>query len=195
MKLYGTVIQRAIRYSVILLLPIGVGVTLLSDRLIAIIFGSGFTNSSGALQLLIWTGILAFFNFFYITVMEATDKQRKATILLGIGAGANTILNLLLIPKFSLIGAATATVITQLVCFMVGYYIVCRGLETQPLTKIILRPLVASLLMGAFVFYLQGLNIVLLIFSAAVLYFIVLYLLKGFSREDWEMLKDISRMR
>jgi O-antigen/teichoic acid export membrane protein len=194
-KIYITLIEKAIRYSVIILFPVGAGVTMLSSRITSILLGPEYNNSAAPLQLLIWSGILLFFNYFYINLMEATGKQKKATFLIGIGAAINILLNLLLIPKFSLIGAAIASLISQFVCLIIGYYQAEGTGNIKTRASSTLKPAIASVLMGVFLFYLNGLNIILLVFSAAVVYFIVLYLIGGITGEELKSLKRLVRLK
>lgn len=189
--LYTTLVERAVRYLMILLIPIGVGVTLLASKMIFIVFGPQFANSTPALQVLIWAGISLFFGCLYIDVMQATGKQKRATLLLGIGAVVNIVMNLLLIPRFSLVGAAIATLVTQITCLMLACYIVGRASGMRLLANSTIRPVIASAIMGAFVFWLSNLHIILLIFLAVIIYFLVLYMLGGITKEDRETLRDL----
>jgi O-antigen/teichoic acid export membrane protein len=58
---------------------------------------------------------LVFFTYLYGQVLAVFGKQSRVTLIAAIGALLNIILNVLLIPRFSLIGTATATVATEFV--------------------------------------------------------------------------------
>jgi O-antigen/teichoic acid export membrane protein len=189
-SIYSALIERAVRYSVMLLVPVGVGITLLAHKIIAIVFGPQFANSASALQLLIWSSILFFLNFFYLHVLEVTGRQKKATILLGIGAAATIALNLLLIPKFSFMGAAIASLITQLACLIAACYVIGKTNHMKRLAHFTLKPVIASVPMAVVVFFLSNLHAIPLVLLAAFLYFLALYLIRGITKEDRKTLLD-----
>ncbi len=109
--LYG----KYLKFMLILSIPIGIGTTLLADKIILFIFGEGFTNSIIALQILIWTIVLTFVGVAFVKLLESTNRQRIITKISLICVVVNILLNLLLIPKFSYIGSSIATVFTELV--------------------------------------------------------------------------------
>ena len=47
--------------------------------------------------------------------------------------------------------------------------------------------------MGIFVFYLRGINLALLVVSAAIIYFAVFYFIKGFDEEDKAIFKSLRK--
>ena len=59
------------------------------------------------------------------------------------------------------------------------------------LASIVLRIIVASAIMGLFIAYLQNLNLIFLIVSASLLYFVTLYIVKGIKKEDILLIKSI----
>ena len=195
-ELYRTLVERAVRYSLVLLIPMATGVTLLAGKIIPFIFGSQFSNSIGSLQLLIWAGILLFLNILYVGILEATRKQKRATLLLAIGAGMNTVLSFVLIPQFSLTGAAISALVTQLICVLISCYMVGQNIEIKALANSFIKPIIASAVMGLFIFYFGYLHIILLIFIGIVIYCLSFYLLRGITEEDLKTFKsliDINR--
>jgi len=102
---------------ILLAIPLMVGGIVLAPKIINYIFDASFNPSILAFQILIlMTGII----FFYTTfqwILVISDQQKKLFWAVLSGAIINIILNLILIPKFSLYGAAVATVITHLSIF------------------------------------------------------------------------------
>jgi O-antigen/teichoic acid export membrane protein len=99
-------------------------------------------------------------------------------------------LNLFLIPKWSLTGAAIATAITEVVLFGGYYYFIARHFHRLELRPILIKPCIACAAMGAFVFFVKSLNLALIIILAAIIYFMVLYLIKGSIRRIELYLKN-----
>lgn len=181
--------ERSLRYLLILGLPLAVGTTLLADRIILLFYGEQYINSIIALQILAWDILLFFLYVPLGRVILALDKQNQIAAVAGGCALINIILNLILIPPFSYIGAGIATIVTETVLFGAYFYVVSKYLYRLPLHKVIAKPVVACLVMALFVYFYSGINLAVLIISAAALYLGVLYLIKGFSQEDINLLK------
>lgn len=187
--------ERYFKYMIIFAIPIGVGTTLLADKIILLIFKEGFTQSIIALQILIWTIVLTFAGAAFVQLLQSINKQLIITKISGICVIINILLNLVLIPKFSYIGASFATVITEIVlvgyiilaCYKLGYSI-DRRVALIDLSKVLL----ATLIMGAFVLYFRNsLNLFILVIAATIIYFISLYFVKGIDEEDKFLIKEI----
>ena len=92
-------------------IPIGIGTSILAEKIILLVFGSSYTESVIALEILIWTIVFTFGGAAFTRLLEATDKQLTLTKITGIAAIFNIFLNLVLIPEFGLIGACVSTVL------------------------------------------------------------------------------------
>jgi O-antigen/teichoic acid export membrane protein len=177
-----TTLQRSAKYLFILGLPIAVGTSLLSDRIILLLYGAEFTPAIIAMQILALYLPLRFINHATGYTLSSIDKQPLRLLSA-----------LFLIPKFSLVGAAIATAITEVVLFSCYYYFVAKHFHRLELQPILIKPCLACLPMVAFIFFLKDINLALLVVSAAVIYFAVLYALKGFDGEDKAMFQDVWR--
>jgi O-antigen/teichoic acid export membrane protein len=93
------------------------------------IYGRGYYNGVDSLKILVWA-------FFFICVSSITsglissiNRQALVTVVAGFGAVINICLNFILIPRFSLNGAAFATVITELLMFLIYFIMTVRFLK------------------------------------------------------------------
>ena len=179
------------KYLFIFALPITVGTTLISENIIYFFYQSEFSNSIIALQILIWAFLFISLNIVLYTLLNSINKQVLVTKATAFGAVINVILNLILIPKMSLIGASIATVITEMSLLFIYYYYASKYLYTLPIPKIIYKPIIAVLFMSGFVLYFRDANIFLVVPIAAFIYFSVLFLIKGFTKNDIEMFRQI----
>lgn len=186
--------EKSFKYLAIIGIPIGVGTTLLAKRLILLIFGTEYMNSIFPLQILVWSSVFIFLDQAFGNLLNTINKQIIITKVTGICVGVNVVLNLILIPKYSLIGASVATVLTQftgsLLIFIwsskVGY-----SVFRKDFASIIIRVLISSALMGIFIIYLQDLTLLALVPLATILYFTTLYVIRGISREDHDLIKRV----
>lgn len=183
--------KLALKYLLIIALPIAIGITLLANKIILLIYGTEFANSATVLQILTWTLVFTFVNFLLLQLLTSIDKQKLNTISTGTCAIVNVILNFVLIPVFSYNGAAIATVATNAVLFVVSFYFVSKHLQVLPIHKIVIKPIISGVLMGTFVYYFVDVNMFLLVLLAAVVYLVALLALKTFTEEDWNIVKKM----
>lgn len=185
--------ERSFKYMLSLALPIAVGTTILADRIILLLYGTQYTNSIIALQILIWAIVFGFPAYLLEYVLFSTNKQYITGITSGICAVSNVILNLLLIPSLNYVGAAIATVITTGMLFGIYFYFVFKYGYKLPIHKIVIKPLIASLVMGVFIYCFNNSNLFLLVLLAAIVYLGALYALKGISQGDIRMFKEMFK--
>ena len=183
----------SVKYLLIVMLPIAIGVTLLSNRIIFLIYGTEFAYSTTPLQILIWSIMFGSINSVLLSLLISIDRQKLNTLSTGICAVTNVTLNFFLIPILSYNGAAIATVVTNAVLFISSFYFVSKHLQVLPMHKIAIKPVISGLLMGAFIYYFRDVNIFLLISLGTIIYSIVLLALKTFTEEDWGIVRKIIK--
>ena len=173
-------------------LPISVGISLLAEKIIQLVYGSAYINSSYALQIIVWAFFINCIAIVPFHALNSANKQHLAMISEGIAAALAVMLNLLLIPKYGLIGAASATVIALVFCFSLYLYSLNRYvLKIRLINGDSAKITAAGLVMGLFVFYYSSSNLFLVIASSALIYLTLLILTKALSKEDLSMLKEI----
>jgi O-antigen/teichoic acid export membrane protein len=170
-------------------LPIGIGTTILSDRLIQIIYGISFMPASQALQILIWAEVIIFVSYLASYVLLSMKKQKTVMGVTIFGAVFNVILNLLLIPKYNYIGAGLATLATESAVFIVFLYSLQRNRVKLPLDMKIISIIFAGGVLGIFVYYIKDTHIAIIITTSAIIYFTLLRLFKVVSKEDISLIK------
>ena len=185
--------EKSFKYLFILGLPLAVGITLLAERFILLFYGEQFYPSIIALQILAWDILLIFSYMCFAFILASIDKQNQMAVIAGCAALINVILNLFLIPSFSYVGAAIATIVTETILITLYFMLISRSFYKLPISKILIRPLIACLIMGLFIYYFININLILLILLAVLVYFISLYFVKGFSKEDLDLLRQALR--
>lgn len=186
-----TTLEKSSKYLFIIGLPVTIGIILLADKIVSIIYGIKFTNSIIALQILSLYLPLRFVNFALYPTLYSVDRQMSAALSVTISAVANVVLNLLLIPVLSFVGAAIATVLTEIILFTLYFYFISKHFHRPTLHKIFVKPSISCLVVCGFIYYLRVINPFLLAGLAVIVYFLILYLLKTFDSEDKKILKDL----
>jgi len=187
MKVY----RLAIKYILIIMLPIAVGVTFIADKVILLVYGAEFASSTIALQILIWAILFGSMNSVMLNLLVAIDRQTLNAWTVGLGAVVNIILNFILIPIMSFTGAAITTVVTNAVICVVCFYFVSKYLQMIPVWKTAVGPVAACIVMALFLFYCSNINLLLLIPIAVVVYFVILLGLKVFDKDEWNIIRSV----
>jgi len=147
--------ERALRYLMMLALPITVGVWALAEHVIVFLFKAAYLPAVPALQIVIWVVPLMFASEFLGYVVLVGGQEGRAARAITISSGLNVAFNLVLVPRFGFLGAAVMTVVTEAV--LVGQYlwILRSTMRQMNWANTLVRPLVAALLMGAVVLALR----------------------------------------
>lgn len=185
------------KFIILIMLPITVGTTLISDKIILLIYDNSYLGSITALQILVWATFLASVNYLMVVLSISINKQRLNTLLMGFCVIANIAMNYLLIPQYSYNGASIATVATELFLFVLMFYLVSKNLKPIPIHKISIKIGIANLIMGIPVYYLNNfttLNLFLIISFAIIVYIVALFALKVFSYEEKKVIKGFLKV-
>jgi len=174
--------------------PVAFGTMALAEKLTCLIYGPEFGPTISALRVLALMVVLVYVNYVLLNLLIAMDKQNVNVVSTGLCVPVNVGLNLLLIPKYGYLGAGAATLATELFLFCLSFYFVCRHFRKLPLFRVVWKPALSGLVMGGGVFYLRGMNIVLLVFLGTVIYALGLFLSRAFSREDLTTIRQVLRM-
>lgn len=137
-------VSRAMRYLLIVSIPIAFGGALLAPALIRSLYTDVYAQSATVLQIVIWVLPLMFLTEFlgyYVTAIHRERAASRAAIVMAI---ANVGLNLVCIPRFGIWAAAIITVITEIV-FLIQYLWILRDRHViRIFSALAWRPVVAA---------------------------------------------------
>ncbi|MDY6930441.1 MAG: flippase [Halobacteriota archaeon] len=183
--------RLSFKYLLIITIPIAIGTTLLSNKIILLVYGIEFIGSALTLQILIWTFVFNSLSYTLANLLISIDKQKLTALSLTICTIVNIILNLILIPSFSHNGAAITTVITEISSFMISFYFVSKHIHVLPVHRIAAKPVICGLVMGILIYFFNDINLFLIVPMAGLIYLAALLALKTLTEEDWEMIKKV----
>ena len=174
-------LKKTLSLSIIISIPIGVAGTILSRPLMVTLFGSAFSDSKSAFQILVWSAMLALLAANYGYCLVACHQQKALAVSTGIGTAVNIILNMLLIPRLGIMGASLATIIAQVVMLIFQIAVFARRIyPTLPPALLVFKVFVAGLSMVIVIINLNSLiNFLGQLFIGSIVYFLILILLKG----------------
>jgi len=106
-------VQRAVRYVLLVSLPIAVGTSLLADRLIAVLYTETFAPAAPVLRLLAWTLPSLFLSEILGYTAVSLHLERALARINVRGTLIGAVLLVTGVATFGLTGAAAAAVITR----------------------------------------------------------------------------------
>lgn len=148
MDRFNNLIQKGFDILIITGVPITIILLGLARPIIFLIAGNQFVNSIAVLEILAPTAALIFISWIFFIAIIGGDKQNKLILPFTFLAIFNIALNLVLIPKYSYIGAAVATIATQILALGIPWLLTRKFF----ITKISFRITLKAILSGAIMF-------------------------------------------
>lgn len=180
--------ERSINYLMIIALPISVGAIVLADKVI-LLFKSEYSYDEAVLPMQLI--MVALFFMFLATpvgaLLNACDRQKANTVNMLLTASFSIALNIILIPKYGVVGASITLALSSVLLLLLGWRYVKKIIAYRPakILSVLGKVLVATLVMVIVVLLFKSLlNIFVLVVLAGLIYFFILFLLKGFQKED-----------
>lgn len=171
---------------ILMAIPLVVGGIILASKIIDLIYGQDFSSSILAFQILIIMAGIVFFSKPLTQALVVSNQQKKVFWITSVGAVINIILNLILIPKFSLYGAAIATVITSFLILFLLFIFVSKFTSVRPFNSK-LFPNLITISFSSMVMYLvisrpqiYNLNVFFSVLIGIIVYSSILFLFKLF---------------
>ncbi len=186
--------ERVLFYLAILAVPIAFGIFSLAEPLILKIYKESYVASILPLRVAIFTVIFIFLNYPVGSLLNATDRQMTNTSIMGVSMVLNIILNIILIPRFSYVGAAISTVISHCFLFVLGLIFVERVISYNKkfIFGALLKILISAVVMSVVIIYLHPyVYWIFLVPVGAAVYFLLLFLLRGM---EWRDAKNIFKV-
>ncbi|MDD3711154.1 MAG: flippase [Patescibacteria group bacterium] len=190
LNFFNKMVQKSFDFMVILAIPLTVGAQFTATEIISLIAGKDFAGGGLPLQLLIISISLLFISCIFSHIIIAIEKQKKIIALYAFTTVSSLILYLILIPKFSYLGASIVTIYSNLVILLGSFYYVKKFTKFSPQFKISYRAIIASIGMALFMYiiprslYQNGPILLAIIALSMIIYFVLLYLFKGINQDD-----------
>lgn len=167
---YADLLGRALRFVLIVSLPMGFGSLFVAEDLISLIFGPDYTEAGLVMTILMFAVLLQFLTSVLSASVVARGNERFVLIGAAIAVGTNTALAVLLVPHYGYVAAALVTVVSQGV-LVVFFFVVQRDnlLAIFKHLKLVRVGLANMVLVGV-CWLLRDSNLFVIIAVAAVVY-------------------------
>lgn len=193
----------AVKISILIALPSAVGIFILSEPILNLLFPSSYAfEAISLLQISSFTIIFSVLTQTINGALQGIGKLFAPAVTLMIGAGIKLLLNLVLIPKIGINGAAIGTVVCYIVASAIGIMILEKNMKINLLRqKFILKIIIATMFMMITVIMFQNMFvinsklfvIILIVFGCAV-YGMSILLLKVFTKEEYKYLPILKNI-
>jgi O-antigen/teichoic acid export membrane protein len=139
-----------------------------------------------------WAVVFAFINVPNARLLLVHNRQQPAGWMTGISMITNLMLNVWLIPRYGIMGAAIARTTATAVLFFQLYGYAQIRLHYESILSLVLRPLLATLIMAAVVWPIRHLHLLWPILTGIIVYITAAYILKAIPTEIrhylWQLL-------
>lgn len=119
----GNAVSKALTFLLFMSLFVAILCLSFPKEIILFLSDSDFLPGASALMILGSVVILVFLTNMVWEIMIAKDMRQTLIITAILILSANVILNLILIPRYSYVGAASANLISEMILLVTGYYI------------------------------------------------------------------------
>ncbi len=189
-------LEKSVKFVVFMILPVAFGTTLLAPQILAFFYKPEFLSSApsdflspqSVLMVLVWYSVLSFVLGIFQVQFNSMHKEKLVSKILALTVGIQIVLSLFLIPQYSFVGAAVATLISQAVFFVIAYYFIKKQFGGINFVPAVSKPLIAAIAMAAAIVILPVRTIFIVPIAAAV-YFAVFLGIGGFAEDDIRIIK------
>ena len=187
--------EKLFKIMMIIAIPLAVGTVIIANKVILFIYGEQFIGAVISMQILIWSMVLIFARSPFERFLDSSNRQLTVTKIFIIGVVFNVILNIIVIPKYSYIGAGIVTVLTDILVFILLMITVkdLGLLISKNIKQSLIKIVLSSLIMGLVVYSLLGLNLFLLIGIGCLVYIFILLTFKIVDKDEIIMIESIFR--
>ena len=192
---FKSVMQRSFNLLSIGALPMAFGGFFFSPLIVSILGGEDFYLAVLPLKILLFAVVFIFFGNLAGNSLIALNCQKKLAWAYFLGAFFSVFANVFLISRYSYIGAAWGTLLTEGLVTILMFAIIFKEINWLPSFQVFLKSAAASLFMCLPLVFFGAKSIfsyVFLFFICVFIYFLVLYLIKGITREDISTLVKIK---
>lgn len=187
---FGFIVEKLARFTLILVLPIALVLTIFASSIILLIFDAAYTPTIGILQIVVWFTLFSVIRAVFSRALLVQNKQTYTLKVLVVSLSLNIVLNTILLLRYrDPRGAAVASVIAEgLTLFLLAWAFHANGFKWRRVIPQTLRILVVGV-MAALVMIGAGLIHPLVgILFGGMIYLAGIIFGGALSEDDWDLL-------
>ncbi len=181
---FEEIANKTFKVFCLIIIPLIVGTWFLAKDIVTIVSGDGFQESAVVLRVLIFALGWIFFGNYFNMLLVVGNAQKKLMQTLIFAAVFNIVLNLFLIPRYSYMGAAVTSLLTEaFVVFLTGF-LTYRHIHFLPSFENMNRILFSGIGMALVLFFVEPYSFLLSGIAGVATYVILLWLTKAVHPEE-----------
>ncbi len=192
----GNYLKYSLKYLMMIAIPAAFGLSILAKPLLRILTTPEFVTGSTVVPWVAFGAVLFCFYQICVYIIHLVGKTHITVRLLGISAGLNIGLNLLLIPRMGILGAAIATLIAYGVLGILTLMVTRRYLKFDLSLPFMAKSIFSSGIMALCIWLINPESISMIIVSilaGIIIYFGMIMLIKGLSRQEMKFFATFIR--
>lgn len=187
--------EKSFKFLILIGLPFGIFFSYFSKPLITLILGKAFVDATPVLQIFGWVLALMFLSNLMEKMLLVGGKQAYTMLATVVSLCINLALDIILIPKMSYVGASFATLASEIAMFGLTFYFVYRYVSYIPISKVALKPILASITTCIILFYIYQVNIWIAVSCGILTYAAMLFLTKTFTQDEISIFRQLIGKR
>ncbi|MCX6723783.1 MAG: flippase [Candidatus Staskawiczbacteria bacterium] len=190
-------LKYSLKYFLMIAIPAFFGLSALSRPLLSTFSTPEIAQHSYLVVPLVALGMLLS-GIYAITnqIIILKKKTKISGAIWIVAAFLNFGLNFIFVPLFGILGAALTTLLAYAIITVLNWRYSFKELKFDIDWQFILKSLFASLLMALFVFWLKPVGLyknIYAIISGVLIYGILIFSLRGFSKQEFQLFKNITK--
>lgn len=190
-------------FKIFMIISFGIFITLLffSKEIIMLLYGQRYASSVQVLRVMSVMVVFLYLNIILSNMFVVMKKQRYVVISAFPAIGVSIVLSAILTGRYGIIGTGIATTLAYMTYSIIAMYLLLKmkiGITISSIwsnvRKVVFAGVAASLILALVKIEFNASGLIM-IFAGAILYFLLLILFKGISRDDIMMTKGLVLSR
>jgi len=165
--------------------------TALADRIVLLVFGEEYAPAAGALKILVWSAAIIFIGTVQTHATRASNHQSFTAKVVASSAALNVVLNMFLIPTYSLYGAAFATIASEVFTFVFHGVYLSRKMVAPPILRLAPKIVIICSVTMLYISVMSGFSLFLIIPTSLSLLLLMLLVTRYFTREEVDFMRSL----
>lgn len=168
------------RTLLIFIIPVAIGGIIIGDRLVIFLYGAEYSGTATVFRILLVYTVIFYVREVYGYILSASGNQKKYMLITCVSAAINIVSNLVMIPVWGIEGAALATVLSEIVSYILMKVLSSKIIKVKMKDLQLSKLIIAAVIMGLFTFLTScfEISIIFVVGISAVIYFMILYFVK-----------------
>ncbi|MFA5029837.1 MAG: flippase [Patescibacteria group bacterium] len=180
---FKNILQKSFDLMAIIVWPMVLASLVLGEKIMVLIAGADFLPAGQIIKLLTLAAAAIYFSALFGYAIVAAELQKKMIKFYLFNAALALILYVILIPLYSYWAAAWLTVLSEALMALFAFHLLRKNLNVSFKFKIFTKAALAGLIMSLVLLALISQNLVTLIIIGLLVYFFMLYALRGIEKK------------